>query len=76
MYFRIIRFSQVKKIYETITKNDKFNNYNVYLKDAFGSIADARSLLGMMALNYTKPVKIECSNNDLTNFLITNLENC
>lgn len=76
MYFRIIRFSQVKKIYEVITQNKKFDNCNVYISDAFGSIADARSILGMMSLNYTKPVKIECSKKDLTSFIIDCLKTC
>lgn len=33
---------------------------DVDVHDANGSIADARSILGMMSLDYSRPVKVVC----------------
>lgn len=33
---------------------------NIGIHDANGSIADAKSILGMMSLDYSRPVKIVC----------------
>lgn len=35
---------------------------DVGVHDANGSIADARSILGMMSLDYSRPVKVVCEN--------------
>ena len=60
MSFFIHIFNQVKKLHEIVSLDKRFENSVVKVKDEFGSMADARSLLGMMSLNYNSPVTISC----------------
>lgn len=76
MEFFIKRFNQVKRLHDVVSRSKMFTNTEVKIADAFGSAANARSLLGMMALNYNKPIKIICENNELTCYLIKVLEAC
>lgn len=74
MEFFIHRFNQVKRLHDVVSRSKMFIDVNVKIADAFGSIADAKSLLGMMSLNYNRPIKIICENNELTDYLIKVLE--
>lgn len=74
MEFFIHRFNQVKRLHDVVSRSKMFADVDVKIVDAFGSIADAKSLLGMMSLNYNRPIKITCENNELTNYLIKVLE--
>ena len=76
MEFLIKRFNQVKRLHDVVSRSKMFTNTEVKIADAFGSAANARSLLGMMALNYNKPINIICENNELTCYLIKVLEAC
>lgn len=76
MDFFIKRFNQVKRLHDVVSRSKMFANTEVKIADAFGSVADAKSLLGMMSLNYNKPINIICENNELTCYLIKVLEAC
>lgn len=76
MEFFIKRFNQVKRLHDVVSRSKMFANTEVKITDAFGSVADAKSLLGMMSLNYNKPISIICENNELTCYLIKVLEAC
>lgn len=53
---KISNFSEVKSIMNAATKcRDEIG-----VHDMKGSIADAKSILGMMSLDYSRPVKIVC----------------
>ena len=53
---KISNFSEVKEIVSAAAKC--YNEVGVH--DMKGSIADAKSILGMMSLDYSHPVKIVC----------------
>lgn len=74
MELSIKRFNQVKRLNEIVTNNKMFSTSDVFVCDSFGSKADARSLLGLMSLNYVKPVNICCENN-LANYIIEEINN-
>lgn len=76
MEFFIKRFNQVKRLHDVVSRSKMFTNTEVKIADYFGSMANAKSLLGMMSLNYNKPIKIICENNELTCYLIKVLESC
>lgn len=40
-------------------------NTNIGVHDANGSIADAKSILGLMSLDYSKPVRIVVEDDDI-----------
>lgn len=67
---RITNFADVRRVVDFVSKLPD----EVVVHDANGSIADARSLLGMMSLSYTMPVKIVSENqqavNDIANLLV------
>lgn len=67
---RITNFADVRRVVDFASKLPD----EVGVHDANGSIADARSLLGMMSLSYTMPVKIVSENqqavNDIANMLV------
>lgn len=67
---RITNFADVRRVVDFDSKLPD----EVGVHDANGSIADARSLLGMMSLSYTMPVKIVSENqqavNDIANLLV------
>ena len=54
---KISNFSEVRGIVSAATK---FANNEIGVHDVKGSIADAKSILGMMSLDYSRPVKIVC----------------
>ncbi|MDD4850420.1 MAG: HPr family phosphocarrier protein [Gemmiger sp.] len=59
---KVSNFSEVQEIVSAAAKC--YNDIGVH--DMKGSIADAKSILGMMSLDYSHPVKIVCeSENDL-----------
>lgn len=55
---KVSSFTEVKGI---VSAAAKCNNA-VGVHDMKGSIADAKSILGMMSLDYSRPVKIVCEN--------------
>lgn len=67
---RITSFSDVRRVVAFASKLPD----EVGVHDAKGSIADAKSLLGMMSLSYATPVKIVSENqqavNDIANLLV------
>ena len=55
---KISNFNEVKNIMTAATRcNDEIG-----VHDDRGSIADAKSILGLMSLDYTKPVKLVSEN--------------
>ena len=52
----------------------QFNN-SIIVKDKNGSTADAKSILGLMSLDYSKPVNIivDDGHADISNIIIRNL---
>lgn len=54
---KISNFSEVRGIVSAATK---FANNEIGVHDVKGSIADAKSILGMMSLDYSHPVQIIC----------------
>lgn len=59
---KVSNFTEVQGIVSAAAKC--YNDVGVH--DMKGSIADAKSILGMMSLDYSRPVKIVCENeNDL-----------
>lgn len=52
----------------------QFNN-SIIVKDKNGSIADAKSILGLMSLDYSKPVNIivDDGHADISNIIVRNL---
>ena len=55
---KVSNFAEVKGIVSAAAKC--YNDVGVH--DVKGSIADAKSILGMMSLDYSPPVKIVCEN--------------
>lgn len=55
---RIATFSEVKAIHDAAGAIDS----EIGIHDSNGSIADAKSFLGLMSLDYSKPVKIVSEN--------------
>ncbi len=55
---KVSNFSEVQGIVSAAAKC--YNEVGVH--DMKGSIADAKSILGMMSLDYSRPVKIVCEN--------------
>ncbi len=55
---KISNFNEVKNIMTAAT----CCNDEIGVHDARGSIADAKSILGLMSLDYTKPVKLVSEN--------------
>lgn len=53
-HMQISNFRQVQRLVDTANKVSA--NIGVY--DGNGSIADAKSILGLMSLDFTRPVKI------------------
>ena len=53
---KVSNFSEVQGIVSAAAKC--YNEVGVH--DMKGSIADAKSILGMMSLDYSRPVKIVC----------------
>ena len=53
---KVSNFSEVKEIVSAAAKC--YNEVGVH--DMKGSIADAKSILGMMSLDYSRPVQIVC----------------
>ena len=55
---RISTFSEVKAIHDAAEEIDS----GIGVHDSNGSIADAKSLLGLMSLDYSEPIKIVSEN--------------
>lgn len=55
---KVSSFSEVREIVSAAAKCEN----DVGVHDMRGSIADAKSILGMMCLDYSSPVKIVCEN--------------
>lgn len=66
-------FRQIRALQSTACQY----NVPIGIHDANGSIADAKSILGLMSLDYSKPVKIVVEDKDdyLLNILIRCLSN-
>ena len=54
---KISNFSEVRGIVSAATE---FCDHEIGVHDRKGSIADAKSILGMMSLDYSGPVRIVC----------------
>ena len=63
---RQVKVSSFSEVQGIVSAAAKCNN-EVGVHDMRGSIADAKSILGMMSLDYSHPVKIVCEDeNDLS----------
>ena len=67
---KVSNFAEVKGIVSAAAKC--YNDVGVH--DVKGSIADAKSILGMMSLDYSHPVKIVCENEQDLNHVIRALK--
>ena len=67
---KVSNFTEVKGIVSAAAKC--YNDVGVH--DMKGSIADAKSILGMMSLDYSHPVKIVCENEQDLNHVIRALK--
>ena len=56
---RQVKVSSFSEVQGIVSAAAKCNN-EVGVHDMRGSIADAKSILGMMSLDYSQPVKIVC----------------
>ena len=54
---KVSNFSEVRGIVSAATE---YCDNEIGVHDAKGSIADAKSILGMMSLDYSRPVRIVC----------------
>ncbi len=59
---KISNFSEVREIVSAATE---FYNDKIGVHDIKGSIADAKSILGMMSLDYSHPVEIVCEDENV-----------
>ena len=61
-----------------MVKQVKVSNFTevkgIVVHDMKGSIADAKSILGMMSLDYSHPVKIVCENEHDLNSVVNALK--
>ena len=67
---KVSNFAEVKGIVSAAAKC--YNDVGVH--DMKGSIADAKSILGMMSLDYSHPVKIVCENEHDLNSVVNALK--
>ena len=67
---KVSNFTEVKGIVSAAAKC--YNDVGVH--DMKGSIADAKSILGMMSLDYSHPVKIVCENEHDLNSVVNALK--
>ncbi len=63
-------FKQVKSIINTATKCKA----DINVTDIKGSIANAKSILGLMSLDYSKPVTLESDNEAAIKDVMVNLK--
>lgn len=66
---KISRFSQLRKINEVATNSKTYSKNSLKIQDYKGSIADARSILGMMSLDYNCPVKLTSDSEDFLDLI-------
>ena len=67
---KVSNFSEVQGIVSAAAKC--YNEVGVH--DMKGSIADAKSILGMMSLDYSRPVKIVCEDENDLNRVVKAIE--
>ena len=67
---KVSNFTEVKGIVSAAAKC--YNDVGVH--DMKGSIDDAKSILGMMSLDYSHPVKIVCENEHDLNSVVNALK--
>ena len=65
----ISRVSQLRKINEVATNSKTYSKNSLKIQDYKGSIADARSILGMMSLDYNYPVKLTSDSEDFLDLI-------
>ena len=70
---KISNFSEVRGIVSAATK---FCHNEIGVHDVKGSIADAKSILGMMSLDYSHPVKIVCEDEKALEQVVKALHQC
>lgn len=63
---KITNFAEVK----TLCKLAQDIDIEIGVHDANGSVADAKSLLGLMSLDYSKPVNIVCEEPNILDVFI------
>lgn len=63
---RITNFTEVK----TLCQLAQDINVEVAVHDANGSVADAKSMLGLMSLDYSKPVEIVCEKSNILDVFV------
>ena len=67
---KVSNFAEVQGIMSAAAKC--YNEVGVH--DVKGSIADAKSILGMMSLDFSHPVKIVCEDENALNRVVSALE--
>lgn len=67
---KIENFTEVK----TINQLAQDLQCDIGIHDANGSIADAKSLLGLMSLDYSKPVSVVCENEKILDLFVRAME--
>lgn len=66
---KISRFSQLRKINEVAMNSKTYSKNYLKIQDYKGSIANARSILGMMSLDYNYPVKLTSDSEDFLDLI-------
>ena len=61
---KVSNFSEVRGIVSAATE---FCNNEIGVHDSKGSIADAKSILGLMSLDFSHPVEIVCEDETVLN---------
>ena len=56
-----VKISNVNQIRTLVTSASK-SLADIGVHDSFGAIADAKSILGMLNLDYSRPVSVVCEN--------------
>lgn len=67
---KIENFTEVK----TMNQLAQDLQCDIGIHDANGSIADAKSLLGLMSLDYSKPVSVVCENEKILDLFVRAME--
>ncbi|HJD21765.1 MAG TPA: HPr family phosphocarrier protein [Candidatus Gemmiger faecigallinarum] len=67
---KVSNFTEVQGIVSAATKCRN----EVGVHDVKGSVADAKSILGMMSLDFSQPVKIVCEDEGELNRVVSSLQ--
>ncbi len=64
---RQVKISSFREVKGIVSAATKFCDNEIGVHDMKGSIADAKSILGMMSLDYSRPVEIVCEDEHALN---------